>query len=462
MTDSVVDEIEEYIHVKQIDVIFRAILVKCFRDRPTNPVEFVMDYLISNYPDEIPASMRLAERGGDDELTVRVHHPNPEHDKYLNETLDVGSLFAHLAGQLAEAQPEDPVHFLVKAVQAVKDDEDIRPAEEIEVEESADVAIDMFEDFKQRATITGRRSSVSAECNVSEALATSSEGERRVIKKSPEERDEILDALGTNILFKALGEDLKETLVDAAFPVEQPAGSAIITQGDEGDNCYIVRQGEAMVFMRTPDGESKHLVNYGPKSAFGELALMYGNERAATVKAKTDVKLWALDRATFRAVVISSTAARRTNHQGFLSKVPILKCLTEKERAQVADVMDDVKFSPGDMIIKQGDAEGKSFYILESGTAVAEYETPTGEVKALRTYASGDYFGELAFLTETPRAVSIKATSKVTCVTLDKSSFKRLLGPCETVLRDHLQEYQAAIQKYVSTGGVCGARASEG
>jgi len=316
----------------------------------------------------------------------------------------------------------------------------------------------MFEDFKQRATITGRRSSVSAECNLGEALATAVEGERRVIPKTPEERTEILEALGENILFKSLDDDLKATVVDAVFPVSSPAGAAIITQGDEGDNCYIIREGEAMVFMQMPDGESKHLVTYGPKSAFGELALMYGNERAATVKAKTDVTLWALDRATFRAVVISSTAARRSNHEEFLSGVPILKQLTEQQRAQVADVMDEVKFSPDERIIEQGDTEGKSFYILESGTAVAEYETPTGEVKALRTYASGDYFGELAFLTENPRAVTIKATSKVTCVTLDKSSFKRLLGPCETVLRDHVIEYHAAIHKYVSSGGVSGTR----
>jgi cAMP-dependent protein kinase regulator len=40
------------------------------------------------------------------------------------------------------------------------------------------------------------------------------------------------------------------------------------------------------------------------KDSFGELALMYGYKRAATVQANTDVKLWALDGATFRAVVV--------------------------------------------------------------------------------------------------------------------------------------------------------------
>ena len=107
------------------------------------------------------------------------------------------------------------------------------------------------------------QSSVSAECNLGEALATAVEGERRVIPKTPEERTEILEALGENILFKSLDDDLKATVVDAVFPVSSPAGAAIISQGDEGDNCYIIREGEAMVFMQMPDGESKHLVTYG-------------------------------------------------------------------------------------------------------------------------------------------------------------------------------------------------------
>eukprot|EP00976_Prorocentrum_cordatum_P077925 1182885-Prorocentrum_minimum.AAC.1 len=64
MPETVVDEIEEYIHAKQIDVIFRAILVQCFRDRPTNAVEFVMNYLMTNYPDEVPDSMRMPQRAG--------------------------------------------------------------------------------------------------------------------------------------------------------------------------------------------------------------------------------------------------------------------------------------------------------------------------------------------------------------------------------------------------------------
>eukprot|EP00959_Pyramimonas_sp_CCMP1952_P119918 2507320-Pyramimonas_sp.AAC.1 len=108
--------------------------------------------------------------------------------------------------------------------------------------------------------------SVSAECDsASEAFALQRSGSftKREIKKTPEERLEILDALETNILFKSLDDDSKETVVDAVYPVVQAAGTNIITQGDEGDNFYIIREGEAMVFMQMPDGESKHLVTYG-------------------------------------------------------------------------------------------------------------------------------------------------------------------------------------------------------
>jgi len=129
MTESVVDEIEEYIHVKSIDTIFRAILVKCFRDRPANPVAFVMEYLISNYPNEIPASMRVAERAGD-ELSVDVFHPDPAQHQYLNDTLDIASLFKFLAAQLADAQPDDPVGFIEGAVHSIKN-QGSKNAEEI-------------------------------------------------------------------------------------------------------------------------------------------------------------------------------------------------------------------------------------------------------------------------------------------------------------------------------------------
>lgn len=62
--------------------------------------------------------------------------------------------------------------------------------------------------------------------------------------------------------------------------------------------------------------------------SFGELALIYGTPRAATVVAKSDVvKCWAIDRITYRQILMGSTMRKRKLYDEFLSKVQILcKC----------------------------------------------------------------------------------------------------------------------------------------
>lgn len=63
-------------------------------------------------------------------------------------------------------------------------------------------------------------------------------------------------------------------------------------------------------------------------------------------------------------------------------------------------------------------------------------------------YGVGDYFGEVALLSDKPRAASVRATSRITLSTLDKQTFLRLLGPCEEVLTRRLGE----IQRLNNTG----------
>lgn len=54
------------------------------------------------------------------------------------------------------------------------------------------------------------------------------------------------------------------------------------------------------------------MTNISEGGSFGELALIYGTPRAATVKAKTDLKLWGIDRDSYRRILmVSGTLARR-------------------------------------------------------------------------------------------------------------------------------------------------------
>jgi cAMP-dependent protein kinase regulator len=166
--------------------------------------------------------------------------------------------------------------------------------------------------------------------------------------------------------------------------------------------------------------------------SFGELALMYNAPRAATViSAESGCTLWALDRVTFRRILMESTFARRRMYESFLEEVPLLSTLTPYERSKIADALETKKYRPGDVIIKEGDP-GHSFYLLESGEADAFKESSSESVKH---YEKGDFFGELALLNDAPRAASVVAKTDVKVASLGKSAFQRLLGPVESIMR---------------------------
>lgn len=213
----------------------------------------------------------------------------------------------------------------------------------------------------------------------------------------------------------------------------------VISQGDAGDFFYVVEKGSFDVYVNSsgflqpgPDGMGQKVGSIQPGGSFGELALMYNAPRAATVvSAEAGCMLWALDRHTFRRILMESTFARRRMYESFLEEVPLLQTLTPYERSKIADALETQKFSPGDTIIKEGDL-GSAFYLLESGEADAYKSDIEGSVKH---YEKGDFFGELALLNDAPRAASVVAKTEVKVASLGKNAFQRLLGPVEGIMR---------------------------
>lgn len=79
------------------------------------------------------------------------------------------------------------------------------------------------------------------------------------------------------------------------------------------------------------------VTNIGEGGSFGELALIYGTPRAATVKAKTDLKLWGIDRDSYRRILmVRALTSHETNrHPSLSDMLPVCCFLT----CLVCDVM---------------------------------------------------------------------------------------------------------------------------
>lgn len=284
----------------------------------------------------------------------------------------------------------------------------------------------------------GRRTSVSAE-----SLNPTSSGADSWVPphhpKTPEQLERLKSAVSNNFLFSHLDEDQFQTVLNALVEKPVPAKDIkVIVQGDAGDYFYIVEHGSFGVYIHPsgaaqpgPDGLGTKVTQIGPGGSFGELALMYNAPRAATVISLEPSTLWALDRITFRRILMDSAFQRRRMYESFLEEVPLLSSLKPYERSKIADALDTLKHPAGTTIIAEGDP-GDCFYLLESGEAEAFKKGIEGPVKR---YKRGDYFGELALLDNKPRAASVVSKTEVKVAKLGRDGFKRLLGPVQDIMR---------------------------
>ncbi|KAF8974350.1 camp-dependent protein kinase regulatory subunit [Flammula alnicola] len=311
------------------------------------------------------------------------------------------------------------------------------------------------------SAIFARRTSVSAE---SIAVDSNSDEPLPVYPKTDDQVRRIKAAIGTNIIFRDLDEEQETGVLRAMQEINVPKNDVVIRQGDVGEFFYVVESGLLHCFIRPEplppqwlsEDSSTASINaedkfvrpgyhpaFGrmvqeckPGSTFGELALMYGHPRAASVVAMEASTLWSLDRITFRTIILKAAHRRRTMYEQFLSTVTLLSSLDAPERSKIADALVSSVYMDGEAVVRQGEIEGEA-------TVTKMQQTELGEVREVTVghLRKGDYFGELSLLRLAPRAATVSAVyrtepsaPKLKVAALDEAAFTRLLGPLREIM----------------------------
>lgn len=264
----------------------------------------------------------------------------------------------------------------------------------------------------------------------------------KVIPKSEATREKLTTRLMQAFMFSALDEKEFDIVVSAIEEVSGPSGDPIIIEGDAGDCMYVLESGKldcTKVFAGNT--EPTFLKEYQPGEGFGELALLYNAPRAATITSKSDYVIWKLDRDTFNNIVKDAAAKKREKYDSFLAHVDILKSMDPYERSKLGDAVKEQRFKKDDKVITEGQ-EGNVFYLITEGTAIATKNLGGPEPTKVKDYDKGNYFGERALLTNELRAANIVVTSdECTCLSLERDTFIRLLGPLQEILKRNMEEY---------------------
>lgn len=129
-----------------------------------------------------------------------------------------------------------------------------------------------------------------------------------VLQAGPAAKDDgerLLPALRGVDLFDPLSDAELRTVASRLRPQHYAAGERIIEEGAEGDSFFLVDRGEVRV-LRRMGGAPREIARLGEGECFGEMAMLTGQQRTATVVASTDVDVFMIDKAGFQDILAAN------------------------------------------------------------------------------------------------------------------------------------------------------------
>jgi len=166
-----------------------------------------------------------------------------------------------------------------------------------------------------------------------------------------------------------------------------------------------------------------------PASAKADIHRRHGISAEASARVYKKVVYFKSDEA--KAMIAAATKESK-----------LFASLTEAQMAEVVDAMQEVTHCAGQSVILQGDV-GDNFYVVGRGEYAAYLQQASD--KAVKTYAVGGMFGELALMYNSPRAASVVATSDSACWALDQHSFRGILMAAAKEALDTTAKFLQAV-----------------
>jgi small-conductance mechanosensitive channel/CRP-like cAMP-binding protein len=119
----------------------------------------------------------------------------------------------------------------------------------------------------------------------------------------PERRGAIEAAISSVDLFALLSDEARGRVADGAKERRFAPGETIVREGDRGSSMFVVESGRLGVSVHGKVGQSQRLAVLEQGSAFGEISLLTGDPRTATVRALTEAALLEIDKATLSPIL---------------------------------------------------------------------------------------------------------------------------------------------------------------
>lgn len=239
--------------------------------------------------------------------------------------------------------------------------------------------------------------------------------------------DQVLTTIRENVpLLSALTSiQLREFLSDSTIHAKQP-GETVFKRNDYTNSFFTIIEGtvEIEVDPENPDDR----VTLGAGEFFGEIGLISGRRRSATVISGTASFLIETPRRSVIKLMNSVASVKRTMDEVAVARQIQTQLAPDVSMEDLAEIVHGAtieQFSASEILMKEGEP-GDSLHLIRSGSVTISRNIGGHEV-VLSYVTAGNYIGEMALLSDAPRAATVRAAVATETVKIDGAAFMSLL-----------------------------------
>ncbi len=219
---------------------------------------------------------------------------------------------------------------------------------------------------------------------------------------------------------------MRELMLDSTIASYAP-GETIFVRNEPGSSLYALAQGSVEVEVDPNDPSVTVPIEQG--SIFGEVGLISGRRRGATIRAREPVIAVEMSRNSALKLIATSPSAARAVERISIER-QLLQIfgsgLTRDDVAEVVAAAEVQTKRVGDVVLAEGDT-GDDIYIIRRGSMIVE-KMIGGKPVFLSYLPSGSYVGEMALIDGGPRTATVKAAIRSEVIRLPGEVFRKLLA----------------------------------
>jgi CRP-like cAMP-binding protein/thioredoxin reductase/Fe-S-cluster-containing hydrogenase component 2 len=228
-------------------------------------------------------------------------------------------------------------------------------------------------------------------------------------------------------LFTDLNEpQFREMLIDSTVHLKKK-GEVIFERNDYTDSFYSIVGGSVMVEL--PSGGN---LTIGAGNFFGEMGLISGRRRTATIKAATDCLLVETPRKQILKLMSSVASVKRQLDEVFMLRALETSIFPDADKAFLRELTKKAtlkNFKKGEKLFAEGDI-GDALYVIRKGSVKISRKDRHARDICFTYLPAGNFVGEMALLAaeDTPRSATITAAVGCETIVIQKADFQNLLA----------------------------------